>query len=1070
MGVILKNNAVSTITTTLSASDVGLAVAAGTGSLFPTLGAGDYFYATLVSSGGTYEVIKVTARVNDTMTIVRAQEGTTAQSFASGSRLEARVTAASITDMLDYHDQASEISFSPTGTISSTDVQSAIVEVRDDVSSLQASQIGFVPTGTITATNTQSAIAEVSTDVSALSSALGGAAFSNVYNSTTAGLSSGVLSTTSLVGGSGGTDGTFDVAFSGGSGTGAAARFTVSGGTLVSIVITNPGTGYTSAPTLSFAASSGLSGASAVAIIGPRQPVNTYFYVPGSGETSLLLYRVDAGPVATLVSSQLSAEAINNLAGTVSAWPDPFFKLYNIGEQFLGRNRWFNPTTNYSLVPSSVFLGGRALRRNVPFGDLGGPRVWLDEIGAVPGDTITIRAIMTTTAATVRLGIRFITEAGSSLGAQEIGTPDVSSSTPTLTSVTTVVPSSAAAVRVYFFNITADAGTFDCHALWVCKGGAADSPSWPSFGADLVGSELAQQTAIVDLPALTDRVELVESTDAYAFLTYGGVTPEPTTGDVTLAVTDVTTNATYGSPFRGWGERYTPAGISFNALRFRAIGRSSTVTTEEQWRTLSVVVRASTTNAAATGSTLVAVGETLVNPSEATLEDVVVILRDPVTNDVKTLTDADLSNEYFIGTYFIDSSGGTAFGSPHTATQSNALGSPQSYYITSANPETGSWSTWTSNRRVGCDHLLLTDPQDVTLYAPTQQLINDIGGGPIIVPNSYNRESLRQYAAKLTAGDAISIALIGDSWTNTAYRIFTPLRSRFDAELGISAPGYISANTDNAVATNGIRTRTGTWTGVRASTAAVGPDNAHVSTTDTAATLAFGASTTVGKFFLHYLQQPNGGTFRYSVSGGATTDINTDGTLGYQVLEINGPGTLNITIVSAGSAGVLICGCEVRNTVAGQVVLHKLGSGGARASHFSDMGAGYLEAAYQSLAPDVVVITLGTNDQAGGVGLSTFRGQVANIVNRIHTTMPLTDILLLGPGPNNTSASYPITSYIEQLYDLASELDCAFVDLISGFGPYNDALARGLFIDAVHPSEAGGLVLGRTVWRAMFTE
>lgn len=130
MGVILKNNAVSTITTAISASDVGLAVAAGTGSLFPVLGSGDYFYATLVSTGGTYEVIKVTARVNDTMTIVRAQEGTTAQSFASGSRLEARVTAASITDMVDEHDQASEISFAPTGNITATNVQAAIAELE----------------------------------------------------------------------------------------------------------------------------------------------------------------------------------------------------------------------------------------------------------------------------------------------------------------------------------------------------------------------------------------------------------------------------------------------------------------------------------------------------------------------------------------------------------------------------------------------------------------------------------------------------------------------------------------------------------------------------------------------------------------------------------------------------------------------------------------------------------------------------------------------------------------------------------------------------------------------------
>ena len=161
MGVILKNNATSTITTAISASDVGLAVAAGTGSLFPTLGAGDYFYATLVSAGGTYEVIKVTVRAGDTMTIVRAQEGTTAQSFASGSRIEVRVTAASIQDMLDYHDQASEISFTPTGGISSTDVQAAIAELDSEAAKSAAlaasggsALVGFLQAGSGAVTRT----------------------------------------------------------------------------------------------------------------------------------------------------------------------------------------------------------------------------------------------------------------------------------------------------------------------------------------------------------------------------------------------------------------------------------------------------------------------------------------------------------------------------------------------------------------------------------------------------------------------------------------------------------------------------------------------------------------------------------------------------------------------------------------------------------------------------------------------------------------------------------------------------------------------------------------------------
>lgn len=98
MTVLLKNNVASTITSTITASDVGITVASGTGALFPTLTTGNYFYATLTSTGGTQEVVKVSARVGDTMTIARGQDSTTAQSFASGSRIEMRVNVAAIAD------------------------------------------------------------------------------------------------------------------------------------------------------------------------------------------------------------------------------------------------------------------------------------------------------------------------------------------------------------------------------------------------------------------------------------------------------------------------------------------------------------------------------------------------------------------------------------------------------------------------------------------------------------------------------------------------------------------------------------------------------------------------------------------------------------------------------------------------------------------------------------------------------------------------------------------------------------------------------------------------------------
>lgn len=105
MGIKLKNNAFSTLASPITASNTGIVVAAGEGSRFPTLASGDYFYATLESTGGTTEIVKVTARSGDTMTIVRAQEGTSAQSFFTGSRIELRVTSQSIIDHLPYNVQ-----------------------------------------------------------------------------------------------------------------------------------------------------------------------------------------------------------------------------------------------------------------------------------------------------------------------------------------------------------------------------------------------------------------------------------------------------------------------------------------------------------------------------------------------------------------------------------------------------------------------------------------------------------------------------------------------------------------------------------------------------------------------------------------------------------------------------------------------------------------------------------------------------------------------------------------------------------------------------------------------------
>lgn len=98
----LSNFATTTIaTTTVNPGDVSLTLATGTGALFPTLAAGEYFYATIVDSltaPTKREIVTVTARSGDVITMTRAQDGTTAQTWASGNFFTLRWVRLSATD------------------------------------------------------------------------------------------------------------------------------------------------------------------------------------------------------------------------------------------------------------------------------------------------------------------------------------------------------------------------------------------------------------------------------------------------------------------------------------------------------------------------------------------------------------------------------------------------------------------------------------------------------------------------------------------------------------------------------------------------------------------------------------------------------------------------------------------------------------------------------------------------------------------------------------------------------------------------------------------------------------
>lgn len=108
--VKFANNAVSRLAGNITNIATTLTITPGDGAKFPALGAGEYFPATLVKADGTLEIVKVTARSTDTLTIERAIEPVggvqTAHSFSAGDKIELRMTAGSLAGEIDRMETA----------------------------------------------------------------------------------------------------------------------------------------------------------------------------------------------------------------------------------------------------------------------------------------------------------------------------------------------------------------------------------------------------------------------------------------------------------------------------------------------------------------------------------------------------------------------------------------------------------------------------------------------------------------------------------------------------------------------------------------------------------------------------------------------------------------------------------------------------------------------------------------------------------------------------------------------------------------------------------------------------
>lgn len=101
MGVKIVNGAWATLGSSLTNIATTINLTAGHGARFGTIASPDFMYVTLIkASSGETEHVKITNRSTDTLTVTRAQDGSSAIAFDAGDRIECRPINAVLQEFL----------------------------------------------------------------------------------------------------------------------------------------------------------------------------------------------------------------------------------------------------------------------------------------------------------------------------------------------------------------------------------------------------------------------------------------------------------------------------------------------------------------------------------------------------------------------------------------------------------------------------------------------------------------------------------------------------------------------------------------------------------------------------------------------------------------------------------------------------------------------------------------------------------------------------------------------------------------------------------------------------------
>lgn len=348
-----------------------------------------------------------------------------------------------------------------------------------------------------------------------------------------------------------------------------------------------------------------------------------------------------------------------------------------------------------------------------------------------------------------------------------------------------------------------------------------------------------------------------------------------------------------------------------------------------------------------------------------------------------------------------------------------------------------------------------------------------------------NQDSLREthkrlMSRKLSQSATLVTAHIGDSWTHLWNRWSGIFAGKMQDDYGSAGIGYIGFGYPSEAGFgqyNGnilgqiTLTKTGTWTPTYAT--AQSADICSVSSSDTSATFrANGIPANASSVRLFAKPQ---GSVKYSTDGGAnwtTIDLSTFTDLA--VVSLTVPSTAFNIWFSPVSGTVELYGLDVQTATDG-VRSHKLGATGSSAKQWAaQVTSTTWQKALTALAPNLVTILHGTNDQTSSRDPAAFAADIQTIITAVRTACPLADILVLMPCENQRNNNVAMAAYASVVRDVCALNKVAYHNLQIDYGDkpsdYASTSPRNWFnADGIHPDPAtgGGLPIVSAVLKLM---